>query len=390
MVDPPEPSPGVPEASPPDGEQEPSPGAEPADGASWTLWLAWSTVLLLFALWGTTVAGRTLRSPPAALAIAVTLLPWLYGGAGALVFALWCVLPDRRVLPAVLVAIVLSAGLLYGPSWPARQEIAAGEPVRVMTWNVQRLWGGSEDAGDPTACVVETVRAEDPDLLALLEVSAEDVEALAGPLGLECVHTDYLATGRPRAGGLAACARGDDWTLVGGEAQRYVDPDDWHYVFSEMAHDGRVLNLLAVHLNPYYPLSEGDVRAGVAGLAQGQTAPLREVGRTGELVIRSQGAQSVHLLGRVARFQDPSLLVGDFNSTRDAALHTSLRRVLVDAWERGGRGFGGTVRLGGWIPLRIDYVYATDAFAVRGARVPARDCSDHRPVVTDLVLRDEP
>jgi len=202
------------------------------------------------------------------------------------------------------------------------------------------------------------------------------------------VHTDYRGSGVSSAGGLASCALGGRWSLAGGGAQRFSDNDDWHYVFTEMERDGRVLNLLAVHLHPYYPLSSMHVREGVRDLARGEADALIDVGHTGAEVIRAQGAQSVALLSRVARFRDATVVAGDFNSTRDASLHAALRHRMVDAWERRGRGFGGTIRFWGGLPLRIDYVYVTDAFAVAGSRVPPLDCSDHRPVVADLVLRE--
>ena len=379
----------------PPAQEHPSDGSEPAapfrerDGGRIGLVLVVVAVLLVVGLWTVTLAGRVLRAPPAPLALAVTLLPYLYVAVAGGLFLMWVALPDRRILPAALGGVLVSGGLLWGPSWPARSENAAGAPVRVMTWNVRRLWGWTGDGGDATQCVVQTVREADPDLLALLEVSQKDVDDLSAALGLRCVHVDYLGSGSDRAGGLAACARGDDWHLVNGEPQRYRDTDAWRYVFTEMSHDGRVLNLLAVHLAPYYPdLSHRQMRANMQDLAHGEPGGLLGAGRSGEEIVRAQGAQSSALLARVGRFRDPTVVVGDFNSTRDAALHTALRRVLTDAWERGGVGFGATTRLGGWLPLRIDYVYVTRAFAVRDAHVPARDCSDHRPVVADLVWRD--
>ncbi len=351
--------------------------------------LAALTVLLVLGLWGTTVAGRLLRAPPALLAIAVTLLPYLYLLAMGWAFVLWSALPDRRSVPLVLGALFVSGGALWAPGWPARVEVAAGEPIRVMTWNVRRLWGAPDDGGDPLACVVAAVQEAEPDLLALLEVSAVDVDALSEALGLDCVHTDYRGVGVERFGGLAACARGGRWALHAGEPQPYRDSEQWRYVFTEMNRGGRVVNLLAVHLHAYYPdLSRSSVRSGVRDLAHGEPRALIGAGRIGEEVVRAQGAQTTALLDRVARFRDPTLVVGDFNSVPDAALHTALRRELTDTWLRGGVGFGATAHLGGWLPLRIDYVYATDAFAVRGARVPAAGCSDHRPVVADLVLRE--
>lgn len=381
---PPDETPAPPDETPP---VEPVRVVGWRDGRAGTALVA-VTLALVAALWATTAVGRVVRAPPAGLTVAVTLLPYLYVGAGAWCFAVWCVLPDRRVLPASLAAVVLSAAALWAPGWPARTETAGGEPVRVMTWNVRRLWGGPESGDDPLRCVVEGIREAQPDLVTLLEVSRRDVDRLSAALDLDCVHTDYRGSGSEDAGGLASCARGD-WEVLAGSPQRFTDADDWHYVFTEMGHDGHVLNLIAVHLHPYWPaISQDDVQSGVRGLAQGETEPLRDVGRTGSQVVRAQGDQSVALLARVGRFHDPSVVSGDFNSTRDVALHAQLRQVLTDAWERGGRGFGATVRLGGWLPLRIDYVYVSEAFAVAGADVPAIDCSDHRPVVADLVLRD--
>ncbi len=41
-----------------------------------------------------------------------------------------------------------------------------------------------------------------------------------------------------------------------------------------------------------------------------------------------------------------------------------------------------------WLPLRIDYVYASEELPVVRARLPSVGCSDHLPVVVDLVLED--
>ena len=65
----------------------------------------------------------------------------------------------------------------------------------------------------------------------------------------------------------------------------------------------------------------------------------------------------------------------------------ALRTPLTDVFETGGRGFGPTIHLMGWLPIRIDYLYASADFAVQSAQVLPRDCSDHRAVVADVVLR---
>jgi len=325
---------------------------------------------MVAALVGLTVLGRVVRSPPMALTAALIVLPYLYAGLAAALFAVWAALPDRRLPPLFLGALVVLAGILWGPSLPAWPEEAAGLPLRVVSWNVRRLWGLARGPERPAACVEETLQQLDPHVLSLQEVTRQDVDLLARSLDLTCVHTDYLGTGDPTAGGLAACVdRSGPWRLHSGTAARFIPAHRWHYAFAEVERQGRIVNLLAVHLQPY--------RLAADGLGRAATVSAR------------QGDQSAELLRRVGRFRDPTILAGDFNSTRDAALHVGLRRTLVDTFEQGGRGLGPTVHLLGWLPIRIDYIYVTPSLAVRETRVVPRDCSDHRAVVSDLVLRAE-
>lgn len=329
------------------------------------------SALGVLVLVGITAAGRADRAPPSSLILLVTLLPYLYGVAATWLFGLWTALPDRKLPPVLLTAVCVAALGLWGPSWASRPQAADGDAVTVMSWNLRRLWGGPDDAGDATKCAIDTIAAADPDVLALQEVSLDDVKKLEAGLGLTCVHATYRSGGGPTKGGLAACARGPEWSLRSGSGQRFVDPADWHYVFAELARGGRVFNLMNVHLHPYE-------------LAMNDWITVQRQGRQ---VMAAQSDQTAALLERMGRLEDPTVVAGDFNSTRDAALHAGMRRHLTDAWERGGLGFGGTVHLMGMAPLRVDYVYASADLAVSGARVDHAGCSDHRPVLADLILR---
>lgn len=344
-----------------------------------------ATVAVL-ALWGLTAVGRQWRAPPALFVAAVTFLPYLFATAAAGLFAAWAALPDRRLLPLLLTAVVVSGAALWGPSVALSHR--DGFPVRVMTWNVRRLWGPPDAVGTradyarATACVVDVIDAEDPDVIALLEVTATDVASLAARLDLSCVHGDYMGVDRSDLGGLAVCVRGGRWRIRSGGPRKFVDDDDWTYAFAEVERDDHVFNVFAIHLQPY----AFGAAARRAGLDRGDPTGLFDLGRHGHDVSRVQSDQTAALLDRTARLHDPTVVLGDFNSTRDTALHVALRRVLTDAWERGGHGFGATVRFLDEVPLRVDYAYVTDAFDVRSARVHAAGCSDHEPVVADLAL----
>ncbi len=350
---------------------EPSQPAAPRRGGCVGAALSTSLVVGAALLGLVTLAGRSVSAPPFLLTAAVTFLPYLYGVCLAACFAVWVLAPDRRLPPLCGTVVVVWAAVLWGPAWAPRGQVdASGDHLTLMSWNVRRLWGGPTDGGDTLRCATQAIEASDPDVLTLLEVSAEDTDALSAALGLTCVHHPYRHSTSRKHGGLAACTRGSQWRLRSGAGQRFVDDEDWFYVFSEVVTAGRVVNLLAVHLHPY---EYGASRYEIDGIGE---------------AVRGQADQSAALLDRVRKLQDPTVVAGDFNSTRDVALHHALRRSMTDAWERGGLGFGATATFLG-LPLRIDYVYVSDQLVVGDSTVPDVGCSDHRPVVTHLVLADD-
>ncbi|MBN2800347.1 MAG: endonuclease/exonuclease/phosphatase family protein [Deltaproteobacteria bacterium] len=342
-------------------------------------------VLTLAGVVGLIAVGRMWRAPPALVAAAVFFLPHLHALLAAAFFAAWWRWSSSRALLALWVAVLALGAALWGGSWSASAQPVEGAPLRVLTWNVHRLWGGPGEAADPGSCVAAVVREEAPDVAVFLEVSADDVARLRGELDLRCVHSDYLGTGRPRVGGLAVCARGPRASLLGGGGVPYSDGAAWRYVAAEVGVGDRVMNVVAVHLSPY-GVGARRFRAELLEAARGEAGALAHLGASGQQTFKVQGAQAAGLLGRVERFRDPTLLAGDFNSTRDTALHTALRRHLTDAWDPGGRGFGATATLFGWVPLRVDYLYASREFAVQEATVLRSGCSDHLPVVVQLSL----
>ncbi len=355
------------------------------DGGHFGLALTVVYGLIALGLWGVTGMGQRWSAPPGWFAALVTFLPHLYATALGLGFVLWTALPDRRSLPVLQVALLVSGGALWGPSWSAKGVETEGEPVRVLSWNLRRLWGGPDDGGDALACALGVLEAEAPDVITLMEVSAQNIEALEEKGGLSCVHHTYRSDQGPKSGGLATCTR-EGWTLEHGSGQRFVDDEDWFYVFSEVRHGDALFNVLAVHLTPY-DYAARRLRTGVQQLAKGDPTPLADLERSSGQVVKGQSDQAAALLHRVRRFEHPTVVAGDFNSTRDAALHTELRRLLVDTFEQGGFGFGGTIDFAGFVPLRIDYVYASPRFSVTTSRVVETGCSDHRPVLSELVLQ---
>ena len=57
---------------------------------------------------------------------------------------------------------------------------------------------------------------------------------------------------------------------------------------------------------------------------------------------------------------------------------------LTDTWLKAGLGFGAIRYWGGFLPLRIDYIYVTRNFSVQKAQTVPFSCSDHFAVVSSV------
>ncbi|MEO0948212.1 MAG: endonuclease/exonuclease/phosphatase family protein [Cyanobacteria bacterium J06641_5] len=92
-----------------------------------------------------------------------------------------------------------------------------------------------------------------------------------------------------------------------------------------------------------------------------------------------------------------TIVLGDFNSADRAANYWQLRRLLRDAFRDRGWGFGLTYpaqpKVGPlpWDPIvRIDYIFHGEGLRAIAARTGESPISDHRYVVADLQLLNEP
>jgi endonuclease/exonuclease/phosphatase (EEP) superfamily protein YafD len=342
-----------------------------------------AAIVLLGALvawvWGATFLGGYTDDVPPTLVLVLTVLPAVAPALCALAFLLWTLIPDHRAAPWLLAATALAPVVWWGPSWPAQGVAPRADDLIVMTWNAHRLWGGPSDGGNATTCLVDEVTASNPQIVVLEEVTLQDLERLKPRLGLDCVHSTYQRADDADSAGIAVCARGGPWQLQRGRTFAFEEEADWRYVRGvfERSVDGadpaaiQRISVLGVHLHPYRILHD-------------QRHLLENAADRAPEVTRAQEAQTEALLARWRDIPEPTIIAGDFNSTRDTPFHSRLRRYLVDAWERGADGFGGTVDLLDVIPLRIDFIYASPRLPVVSAAIPQVGCSDHRPVVARL------
>ena len=359
-------------------------------------------VLALCLLWFVSLSWRKSLTPPGWVAVCIVLLPYLYALLLGLSFLLY-LLGGKKSLLLLPGAVLASIVVLWGHGFfPKKSAVPPShvEALKVLVWNVQRMGQFSEGpraVPEKTACVAQLIGQEQPDIMALLEVTYEQLLGLQKQLGIpsdHCLWTDYYGTGRQKSGGLATCISNWNDSLSITRRRELALPPDWKYLFIEVQQQQEEeqqspFNFLALHIAPPQVSSErvGKILKDIlSGKKQGLSRAVKLL-KNYERQVTLQGAQAVDALSYIEeRFKDPTLIAGDFNSSQDAALHLRFRKRLIDTWAVAGWGFGATRFWGDFLPLRIDYIYATREFSVQNSQTFSAGCSDHRPVMSSVFL----
>jgi endonuclease/exonuclease/phosphatase family metal-dependent hydrolase len=95
--------------------------------------------------------------------------------------------------------------------------------------------------------------------------------------------------------------------------------------------------------------------------------------------------QSIKIKESLNNSPSPVILCGDFNDPPQSYSYRILAENLKDSFEEAGRGFGFTYN--GNIPfLKIDYILSSPEIGVSSTKIIKSNVSDHKPVVSTLVL----
>lgn len=287
--------------------------------------------------------------------------PWLFLALmPALIIAL---LSKRRRLAGLLFLLILSFGIHYWHLFTSTLSHASAETatteLRVMTFNVHYANRHSQD-------IAHLIRTEDPDIIALQEVTIE-----LGQLLLPELASDYPYY-------LVDNNRGFPRALI----SRYPLTED--------------------PTSPNIPQTQqATVDTPDGNVVVWNVHPPPAVGR------RGWEAQQYILSGvaeAITGENEPLIVLGDFNTTAQAENFDLIATQLTDIHQIVGQGFGFTfpepaalaslpwylkpVRL--FAPVvRIDHIFINDRFTpLESYVVPAGYGSDHRPVVATLRFVD--
>ena len=255
---------------------------------------------------------------------------------------------------------------------PTLEESSPQSSLRVMTYNIQAGGGNLEN-------VASTIRSSSPDIIGLQEVDvhwsarsgfADQTTALAAMLGMQGRFARIYqlpggdSTKPPREYGVAILSKCPIVSFTNHMLTRLSTQDSTAgpapmpgFLESTVDFGGTRIRVFNTHL---------DYRRDPS--------------------VRQQ--QVSEMLAIIGQSTVPTLLFGDMNAPPDAPELQPLFGRLGDAWL--GQADAGLTYPATAPVRRIDYVFTSPHFVARSAGVPVTLASDHRPVMTDLVLSGIP
>jgi vancomycin resistance protein VanJ len=285
----------------------------------------------------------------------------------------WWFVPLLVLLPVALLAkarqasvmallILLAALPLVGPDFvPGAPPSAPGEAprLRVLTYNAL-ISSLDFDA-------VETmIRAEQPDVVAIQELSHEMADEISARVGETYPHRLLNPWSDPRGIGLWS-----RYPIVNSSTRSLELWENWAQV-AQLDVEGRTVHLWNVHL---WPIGTLDREAFSENLVR-------------------QHQQAEELSAAVASLEGSVLVVGDLNASPTNRTYGILSQTLDDAWRRAAFGPGFTFpapgsALPGVLPfLRIDYLWVKGPLVPLEVRILDDSGSDHLPLVGDFALSE--
>lgn len=317
---------------------------------------------------------------------------------------------NKRALTAALTATLAVLAAASGPTaGPASAQSNPSSPkplaasVRVMDWNIHG--GTGTDGVYDFDRIVDVIRAEDPDIVTLQEVS--DNRAVGGDNQWQLLldafpeyeaHfacSDYNGNFKeipaPQPGEPPIRLHGTAGNLI---LSRFPIEEKLTHPLPPYTSDSPEDRDCPTGGEPASPVrrSMGGVRVDVGGTDVRVYTTHWSPGRTQSKVDRRQ-AQARETLDTMpaSRMTTPMLFTGDHNLKPDGTIRSWIAEAgWYDTWTQLEPNIGGDVvtHPGGSEEARIDYVYASAGFDVDDVHVVQTNASDHLPVVVDLTIRD--
>lgn len=280
----------------------------------------------------------------------------------------WMLQEDKRFL---ISATVL---LLSFPNWKAIYGFNQTRPsdahaLKVMSYNV-RLFNRHEywiDAPDIPEKIYRLISGEKPDIICFQEFENRQHNRFKD-------YPYHYISSKGKERGIHNAIFSKYQVVHSGNIDLKKGADQASFVDVVVRGDTmRVVNvhLESLHLSSIQPHHNVKGKRILRLLAQG---------------LRAHDQQITRLQSAIDASPYPIILAADLNATAFSNEYYRISQHLNCGFEKTGKGFGFTFSFEG-LPLRIDFIFASDEFEFQSYKSIARPYSDHYPVVSELKLR---
>src|SRR5690606_8039178 len=285
-------------------------------------------------------------------------------------FTYWLLKVKEQVLLSFIVLLIgyLAYGSLY--KFSSSKNVDSTNNIKVMNYNV-RLFNLYEwiPEADIETKILNFIKKESPDILNIQDYHPNP--------GLDFSFFKYKyekLSGKKLKSGQVIFSQ---FPIINSGSLDFPNTSN-NAIFADIVKGKDTIRIYNLHLQSL------KIDTNVEKLKQENTSHLfNRVGST----FKMQQTQAELFLKHKQDCKYKMIVTGDLNNTAYSYVYRHIKDNLQDAFIEAGNGFGRTYDFK-FFPVRIDFMFADNAFSVNGFKTYKERYSDHYPIMTMLSLEE--
>ena len=287
-----------------------------------------------------------------------------------LFFLYWVFRLKRKFMLSLVVLLIgyFSFGSLY--KFSTSKKIENPQNFKVMNYNVRlfNLYEWIPEKGIE-AGIIDFIKRESPDVLSLQEYHPhKNIDLSFFKYKFEKLSGKKIKSGQ---------AIFSKFPIVNSGSIEFPDTAN-NAIFADIVKGVDTIRFYNIHLESMR------IDTKVENLKKEDSERLfKRIGTT----FKRQQFQTELFLTHKEKCKYKIVICGDFNNTAFSYVYRQIKGDLNDTFKEAGNGFGRTYDFK-FFPIRIDFIFADEAFNVNGFKAYNDHFSDHYPIMTTLSLVD--
>ncbi len=285
-----------------------------------------------------------------------------------LFFIYWLVKLKRQLMLSLIALVIgyFSFGSLY--KFSSSKKVETLENLKVMNYNVRlfNLYEWISEKGIETK-IVDFIKTEAPEVLSVQEYHPhKNID-----LSFFKYKYEHLS-GKKTKYGQAIFSQ---FPIVNSGSIEFPDTAN-NAIFADVVKGKDTIRVYNIHLESMR------IDTKVQNLKKEDSERLfKRIGTT----FKMQEFQTELFLTHKKQCKYKMVICGDFNNTAFSYVYRKIKGNLNDTFKEAGNGFGRTYDFK-FFPVRIDFIFADEAFSVNGFKAYNDHYSDHYPIMATLSL----